>query len=145
MIVRLAVCLLVLVPSAAVAEVCERARLDLPEPVADAVRPYVICAMFSGDGTTFSTDGSRVDAVIQQPFGGLGRDACATVRAKAALEASQDLQVSMPDRDAREQYIESVLQDADRFIAALESSHAVGIDPPERLAACTSDQEGSAQ
>jgi hypothetical protein len=140
MIARLAPCVLVFAPLPALAEVCERDRLDLPEPIAGAVRPYVQCGMFAHaesdtpvivNGTAVSINGALIPS---------GPAACAGIRARAALEADQDLQATMPDRAARERYVESVLQDADRFIAAAYTADAIGIDPAEQRAACRTDE-----
>jgi len=132
MIRRWAPCLLVLVSAPAMAEVCEQDRFDLPAPIADAVRPYVVCGLFSSEAVS----AKLLDATPTSVATSLGPSACATVRARAAAAASQDLQATTPDRAAREQYVESVLQDADRFIAAAYAAESIGIDPAERLAAC---------
>jgi hypothetical protein len=138
MIVRLAPCLLFLAASPAVAQVCEQERLDLPPAIADAVRPYVLCGMIShADGDTpVALNGTSV-SMHGTPS---GPAACARIRAKAALEADQELQATMPERGAREAYIETVLQDADRFIAVAYASDAIGVDPAERLPACPIDR-----
>jgi hypothetical protein len=143
MIVRLAPCLLALVAFApARAGVCESAHLDLPEPIADAVRPYVVCGMFSsGKGYMAKLPGVASPTAIPAPP---GLAACGAVRAKAALEAGQELQEAMPERPAREAYIAAVLQDADRFIAASQASTAIGIDPSEKLASCNTIKAANA-
>ncbi|HEY6816143.1 MAG TPA: hypothetical protein VI168_11430 [Croceibacterium sp.] len=136
MIVRLAPLLLVLAPSPLLAEACESARFEAPEPIADAVRPYVVCGLFSSAEFASKLTGVSPTSVAQ----GFGRDACAAVREKAALEASHELQAAMPDRTARERYVESVLRDADHFIAVAYSARAIAIDPAAHLAACRTDQ-----
>jgi len=135
MIMRLAPGLLVLVSAPAMAKVCEQDRFGLPEPIADAVRPYVVCGMFSSEAVS----SKLIDVTPTAVAAPLGPGACATIREKAAVEASQDLQATMPDRVAREEYVESVLQDADHFIAAAYAADTIGIDPAERLAACRTD------
>ena len=140
MIGRLAPCLLVLAPSPALAQACERDRLDLPEPIAAAVRPYVQCGLFAHAETDTATYLNGTGVSINGSLVPSGPAACARIRAKAALEADQDLQATMPDRAARERYVESALQDADRFIAAAYTTDAIGIDPAEQRAACRIDE-----
>lgn len=136
MSVRLAPFLLVLAPSPLLAETCESARFEPPEPIADAVRPYVVCGLLSSQEATAKLVGVSPTSVLSS----LGPAACATVRARAALNASQTLRDTMPDRSARERYVESVLRNADRFIAAVDSAEALAIDPAVQLAACRTDQ-----
>jgi len=137
MIARLAPCLLLLAASPAAAQVCEQARLDLPEPIADAMRPYVVCSLFS-TGERSKLFGATYSEASDAPVPGLA--ACGTIREKAALEADEDLQATMPDRAARAQYIEAALRDVDRFIAASRSSSSIAIDPAEKKAACGTDE-----
>jgi len=136
MIARLAPLLLVLAPSPLLAETCESARFEPPEPIADAVRPYVVCGLFSSAAATSRLTGVSPTSVASS----LGPQACATARARAALAANQDLQAAMPDRTARERYVESVLRDADHFIAAADSAEAIAIDPSAQRPACRTDQ-----
>ena len=135
MIARLVPLVLVLAPSPLLAETCESARFEPPAPIADAVRPYVVCGMFSSEAVLNRFTGSE-SASVARP---LRAGACATVRENAAREASQDMLATMPERATRERYVESVLRDADRFIAAAYTADAIGIDPAERLAACGTD------
>ena len=140
MIFRSTLCLLVLVlapPTPPLAQACAQDRLDLPEPVADAVRPYVVCGLFTRGQTDLSSDGHAIDASI---YGPNSTSACAIVRAKAVLEADRHLQSTIPDREGRERFIAAALQEADRFIAALPSSHTVGIDPTVQPVPCRAHQ-----
>lgn len=134
---RLAPCLLVLVPAPGLAQTCTLDRLDLAGPIADTVRAYVVCGMFTRGQTDLSRDGRSIDASI---YGPNSPTACATVRANAVREADRTLQPTMPNQEARERFIAAALEDADHFIATLPASDAVGIDPIMQPAPCAADQ-----
>lgn len=136
MIARPASLLLVLAPAPLMAGTCESARFEPPEPIAEAVRPYVVCGLFSSPAATANLTGVSPTSVASS----IGPEACAIARARAALEASEDLQSAMPDRTVRERYVESVLREADHFIAAADSAAAIAIDPAAQQAACVTDQ-----
>jgi very-short-patch-repair endonuclease len=145
MSIRLAPLVARFAPAPALAGVCESARFEAPEAIAGAVRPYVQCGIIVHDEIDTPV---LLDGVGRQPAWLTNAGpvaACATIRAKAALEANQDLQATMPDRAARTRYIETVLQDADRFIAAAYTADVIGIDPAEPIAACDAGAAGSAE
>jgi hypothetical protein len=114
----------------AMAEKCESARLDLPDMIADSVRPYVVCGIFSGRNSHISTEINGTSA------SGLDFSTCKNIRSQAVTNADIALRPEIPDSNDREEYIEDVLQQIDIFVSKLQSSDSIGIDPTEQTALC---------
>ncbi|GEM_PF-3746570 len=113
-------------PTPAIAQDCEALRLDLPEEIAFAVRPYVVCGLIS------------TGIFSQASHGGFSIENCANLRESAAVMADQELTRSITDADQRAAYVTDILERADEFIR-LARTNEWAIDPETQLPTCTND------
>ena len=94
----------------------ELASFDIPDEIAPAVIPYLLCRTASS-GVPVYTQGKR--ALVAPPPGMAKGSDCSAARAKASADADRILrQAGHADRAERAGYVEKTLSDLDKFYAS---------------------------
>lgn len=100
--------------------------LEIPDEIAPAVMPYMLCQVASA-GVPMYTEGKK--ALIPPPPGITKGSDCGAARAKAATDADRMLKrAGRKGKAERGAYVEKVLRDMDEFHAASQARRSQSTD-----------------
>jgi hypothetical protein len=132
--VALPVVLMLGAAAAAAQERCVAGHYRLPEPIAEEMRPYLICGLLRERDGHFTTRLNGTDVSIR----GGGADSCDRLR-QSAMDASHSrLAATMRDEDERRSFISAEFERMDQFLRIAARSYDLGVGeepaaPPCRI------------
>ena len=108
-------------------EICLSGHYRLPEPIAEDIRPYLICVLFQERSGHF---GTRINGRSASITGSVAHS-CDSLRRSAMAASEARLALSIADTDERRSFIASEFEKLDRFlrIAARSDDLGVGEEP----------------
>ena len=99
-------------------ERCLMAEYNLPEPIANEMRPYLICGLIQGQ--------NHVPVQLNRQtvtMNGAGVEACGRIRLSAIEASDRRLSSTMPDASERRAFIAREFEAADRFLRIADRSY----------------------